>query len=381
MNRAKALAYFKENHALRLCEEALEEFHSLILKKRDEYTDKLLQGFTMITALMDNEMNNNQIPIVYINFSYLLTHILDGQYIWYITAQDENGYLDELERSVTIEMSEFFTPLEKLEENLKKESSKYMDTLTDADIEAIKLAFFKSLLPYLYTGAIKAFQKIEEIESYKILPKGDVFVIMLGEYMGEGQLIFAAANKNTPEEQIKELLYKEADDEDLKNQILTHGNYSGFQFESESIVCKNIAFSSLIKVRFEKMDVLFCNLMGTDFSNAFIQSTSINGCTLCNSDFSNASLTDTHIVGCNLGLGRIKDGTRTTPGIYPVSFQGASLTSVSFESSDLRGSDFRGASLNEVDFSDAILNGVYFDKSSIGELRLSEHQKRVICTV
>jgi len=377
MNRAEALEHFEEHIAGEACEIAAKEFHCGFLQKRELYINKLQEGFRQIVAyLKDNEDNTS---IGYIHFSFLRAHVLDGTYQWYVEAQDEKGVFDKKERSVTIDMAEFFEPLETLVEVLSKKLPDYAGKITQSDVENIKLREFGRYIGYFYIGGLKAFQKIRQQEVYRELHKASLFRITIGERKDKCIILHIAFPEPMEEEEALAKLCTAPEESGMSVEELTFRDFSGFHFQELRLVFKNTAFTSYQNVTMEEEEALFCNFIGCDFTGAVIKNSYLNACTFQDTTFEQAIITDTVLAANHFAVTEYETGKKIVAGVYPVSFRGAVLTNVNFTGSDLRNCDFTGVTFKNVDFTDTNVTGAVFDKNAVLQLNLTKEQLDSIC--
>lgn len=377
MNRAEALEHFEEHIAKEACEAAAKEFHQLFLENRELYVEKLQEGFHKIVQYL--KATEDETLIGYIHFSFLRAHVLDHTYQWYVEAQDDKGVFDKEERAVTIAMSEFFTPLEKLTAVLEKQLPNYGGKLTQSDVEGIKLREFNRYVGYFYIGGLKAFQKIHQKEEYQELKKAPLFRITLGERKDKCIILHIAFPEPMPEEEAVDKLCAEPVETAMSVDELTFRDFSGFTFKERRLVFKNTAYSSYQEMQMEEEEALFCNFIGCDFTGAVIKNSYLNACTFQDTDFEHAVIKDTVLAANHFAVTAYESDKKIAAGLYPVSFRGAVLTNVNFTGSDLRCCDFTGATLENIDFTDADVKGAVFDNGVIKQLVLTKEQLEDIC--
>lgn len=380
MNRAEAMVHFQENVANELCEAAKKEFHQLFIEKREVFAEKLKEGLKGIVNLLCERKEETEIS--YIHYSFLRAHVLDGTYEWFVEAQDEKGVFDPVERSITLSISEFFSPLQKLEEALKNQIHTYAGKITESDIEGIKLKEFNRYIGYFYIGGLKAFQNLKETDEYITLNKAPLFRITLGERKDKCLIVHLTLSAPMTEEEAQDKFYTKPDETDMQKQELTFQDYKGFHFFDRQIVFKNASYSSFQGTTLTQSEFMFCNFIGADFTGTTISNSYINVSTFQDACFRNAVIQDTVMAGNHFETAKYDEKKPIVAGLYPVSFQGALLKNVDFTGSDLSYCDFVGAKLYNINFSEAILEGAVFERDMASKLELTEEQRNsIILTV
>ncbi|NRT79253.1 hypothetical protein [Clostridium beijerinckii] len=133
--------------------------------------------------------------IKYIYISYLRTSIMQDLGIYRIDLYDDKWFLDKEECSVNIDLSFIYEPLFNYVKKLLKKRKEYGRTITEMDIEKIKL---KEGDKYHKIGT-KIFEElvndlIECIE-YKEMKKSEQISIFVGEYLDKASCIYKKSDE------------------------------------------------------------------------------------------------------------------------------------------------------------------------------------------
>ncbi len=374
MDRKEALADFKEKAATAV-ERAMIQFHKDFTKNREVYCEKLLEGFDRMAEKLKKEYKDTE--IAELQFSYLQAHVIDGTYQWAIEARDKDKILDKKEKILYIAMPELFDAFEQLEDALKSEAAKYIGNLYEGDIADIKIEAFEKCKGYFYLGGYHAFRAIRKRRTYKEFKKHRAFLILIGGYMDEVQMVHLQTNEDF--EAIKEEMYKKGDMDHLKEHNLLYRDYSGIVLKEESkrVDCKNLMFTCFEDCRIRYHLFTLTNLMGANFRNSRIDDTAFIGNTFQQADFTGAVLCNCDMHTSMFYGGEYVNG-QITPGIYPVSFRECVLDNVNFSYCDLRNCDFENADMRKAVFDSAKLKGARMNMKYRDKLNLSQEQKEEI---
>lgn len=133
--------------------------------------------------------------IKYIYISYLRTSLMQNSSICRIDLYDDKCFLDKEECFVNIELSFIYEPLFNHMEELQIKRKEYGRTITEVDIEKIKL---KEGNKYHNLG-IKILECIVndfvECDEYKEMKKSDEISIFAGEYCDEAVIIYETSKE------------------------------------------------------------------------------------------------------------------------------------------------------------------------------------------
>lgn len=381
MERKEALEQFQKTAAVQT-EQMWDEFQTECSAGRDKLIDKLAAEILLLLRQEQKKREaSGRFKAGFLTISYLQAGAADGTYTWYLELQDKSGVLDETERVLEVSMKEFFSFLERLEQSLKKEAKRYAGKIQEADCEAVKLREYKKLKTYFAFAGAKAYQKIRNREEVRQLPKETIFRVTIGEYKGTCQLIGLEDNQKGIQAELEEKIFSGMEEKAFEKPELTRRAFCGEKWEEKQVLYKNLMFSDFSRWQAYHVEFAFCNLTGVSFSNAAMQECSMMCCVLHDASFAQAVLTGVLFYQGQLSPDRTEADTEKLDivrGILPASFHGAVLKRVNFTGARLDGCDFRGAQFEEVDFSDASMQGAVFDRETAAKLDLSEEQRAAL---
>lgn len=374
MDRIEALQAFRRGKAKEICEKKHREIYRFFWDNKKSFEEKLRSGLAEIIEKTRSDQDDT--PIGFIEFSFLRVHILDGSYQWLVEAQDENGSFDMADRTISIDMSGFFGIWEELKEELKKEALCYVNILTEADCEQIVLEEFDKLQLYFLLMGIHAFTNIDQSEVFSKLNKARLFRIIMGERRGKVQLIYASNQSSlAPAEIINKLCSSEGEEDYISKEFVL-GDFNGFVVSDCRIAIRNLSFSNFNNAKIKGAEILVTQFIAANLDEIVIEDCQIDLCVFLNSSFCKAQIENTNFAGCSFG-GQAEDEL-IEPVLYPVLFDEANISNVSFAGCDLRYCDFSKANLEDVDFVESLLEGACFSKRIADTLDLTEEQRKGI---
>lgn len=384
MERTEALERF-ESYVSAQTEQMWKTFQAERESRREQLIEKLTANIRFFLREEEQKRETeHSIRMGYLTISYLQSGVVDGSYTWYLELQDKSGALDQTERVFEVSMKEFFIDLEELEQSLKKEAKRYVGKIQEADCEAVKLKEFRTLKTYLAFAGVKAYQKIRNSQEIKELSKETIFRVTLGEYKGSCQLIGLEDNQENIQKELEEKLFSDMEKKALNQSALTRRSFCRERWKEKQVLYRNLLFSDFHEWQAYHVEFAFCNLMGVNFSEASIQDCSMIGCVLHDASFECAVLNGVLFFKTQFSpmiLPKIAERKETEEemevkkGILPASFRGAVLKRVNFTGAILDGCDFRGANMEEVIFEEASMQGTLLNKEEIDKLDLSKEQK------
>lgn len=381
MERKEALEQFQK-YVSEQTNKMWEEFQAKGISGRERLAERLAENILLLLRQEEKKREQSETyKAGFLTISYLQSGVADGCYDWYLELQDKNGVLDETERVLEVSMKEFFFCFEKLEQSLKTEARRYVGKIQEADCEAVKLEEFRKLKTHLAFAAAKAYQKIRDSREIKELPKETIFWVTIGEYKGTCQLIGLEDSQEGIQEKLEEKLFSDMEEKALQKQELTRRRWIGEKWEEKQVVYKNLMFSDFKRCQTYHMEFVCCNLTGADFSNTVMQECSMMCCVLHDVSFEQAALTGVLFFEGQFApnlTGLSEEEKETVRGIFPASFRGAVLERVNFTGARLDGCDFCGAVLKEVVFEDASMQGAIFDRETADKLDLTDAQRTAI---
>lgn len=394
MERKEALEIFGIYVSAQV-EQMWKTFQAERKNRREKLVEKLEDS--ILNLLRQEEgVSGEKKPMGFLTISYLQSGVVDGSYTWYLELQDKNGVLDPIERSYEVSMRECFSDLEELEQILKKEARRYLGKIQEADCEAVKLEEFRKLKTYFIFAGVKAYQKVRNKKEMTDLWKEPIFRVTLGEYKGVCQLVGLEDRQEGILQELEKKLFSDMEKKAFSQPELTRRWYGKETWEEKQVVYRNLMFSDFCKWKSYHVEFAFCNLTGVNFSETSIQDSSFLCCILQDASFEGAVLNGVLFFKAQFSpliLPEIKEREQTEEteqinleqpeeverGILPTSFRGAVLKRVNFTGAVLNGCDFREAKMEEVIFEDAFLEGAIFDAEEIDKLALNEEQKKKVC--
>ncbi|MBR3771133.1 MAG: pentapeptide repeat-containing protein [Clostridium sp.] len=377
MNRDELLQELKSTVIGDKCQSAKQDLYALLRERKRAFGQKLVEQFEKLCELYGEQ---DLEEYAYVSISFLRTGILNGTYDWYMVLLDKDGSLDRHDRSIAFSMKEFFTPLDSLDESLKKLMEPYVFILNDCDVEKIKLEAFQFFVPCLYMMGCYAFRNIMENESYCRLPKAKLFRILFGEYNDKCQIVHMKNGLHEKNEGFMERLYSKTEENGFTSPEFQFIDLRNFEFIDECIAYKGFLYGNFSGARFVNQQILSCNFIGANFHKTLIKDSNFYFNVCHDADFSHSVLELTTIAYCHFEDGTIEE-EHVTPGLGAVNFDGAVIRNVEFANCFLSGCHFELATLENVNFNESVMNGCVFRKEDLDTIVLSEEQRKQIILV
>lgn len=179
-----------------------EEFES----KRELIKEKVLSKFKEGCEKALNLQNEGiKGEIKYIYFSYLRTSIMENKSTYRMDFFDDGWFMDKEECSINFNMDFIYKPLFKHMEELNEHKSEYGRTITEMDIEKIKLKEadrYNKIALRILDSFTDDFINCNE---YKEMKKSEEIHIFAGEYMDQVRVLYESAAENNKQSSGEEI--------------------------------------------------------------------------------------------------------------------------------------------------------------------------------
>lgn len=169
-----------------------EEFEGKRELIKEDILSKFKKGCLNASELQRKELKGE---IKYIYFSYLRTSIIDDKSTYRIDFFDDKWFMDKEECSVDFNMDFIYKPLFNHMKELNEKKSEYGRTITEMDIENIKLKEadrYNNIALKILDSLTDDFISCDE---YKEMNRSEEMLILAGEYMDEVRILYEESKK------------------------------------------------------------------------------------------------------------------------------------------------------------------------------------------
>lgn len=196
VDKEKVMAEFKTKYVEGHFEEEYPKIEEKINKDKEAVKEKIICKFKEVCSKAKNMQEENlKNEIKYIYISYLRTSLMESSGIYRIDLYDDKWFLDKEECSVNIDLSFIYEQLFIHETELQKRIKEYGRTITEMDVEKIKLKegdkYHKIGIRFLKSIV----NDLVECSEYKEIKKSDEISILAGEYIDESALIYETSKE------------------------------------------------------------------------------------------------------------------------------------------------------------------------------------------
>lgn len=196
IDKERVLDEFKLKYVENRFYEEISKIYEEFENKRDLIKEDILSKFKegCIKAL-ELQKKDLKGKIKYIYFSYLRTSIVEDKSTYRIDFFDDKWFMDKEECSVDFNMDFIYKPLFNHIEELKEKKSEYGRTITDMDIEKIKLKEadkYNNIALRILDGLTDDFISCDE---YKEMSRSEEIHIFAGEYMDKVRVLYEESKK------------------------------------------------------------------------------------------------------------------------------------------------------------------------------------------
>ena len=201
-NKEKILEEFKNKYVMNRFMNEISKINEIIEKKEKVIKDEILLNFNKVCENAKNLQNQNlkkEIKFIYISF--LRTSLLENKGIYRIELFDENWFLDKEECSINLDFTFIYEDLFKHIDELQEKKKEYGRTITEMDIEKIKLKEGDKYHELIIRIFENMKNELMECENFKEMIKNEEFMIFAGEYMDEVELLYESSNEEIKKEE------------------------------------------------------------------------------------------------------------------------------------------------------------------------------------
>ena len=201
-NKEKILEEFKNKYVMNRFMNEISKINEIIEKKEKVIKDEILLNFNKVCEKAKNLQNQNlkkEIKFIYISF--LRTSLLENKGIYRIELFDENWFLDNEECSINLDFTFIYEDLFKHIDELQENKKEYGRTITEMDIEKIKLKEGDKYHELIIRIFENMKNELMECENFKEMIKNEEFMIFAGEYMDEVELLYESSNEEIKKEE------------------------------------------------------------------------------------------------------------------------------------------------------------------------------------
>ena len=203
VDKEKILQEFKDKYVNNRFINEIPKINKKIEKNEKVIKNEILLNFNKVCENAKNLQNQNlkkEIKFIYISF--LRTSLLENKGIWRIDLFDENWFLDKEECFINLDCTFIYEDLFSFIEELQVKKKEYGRTITEMDIEKIKLQEgdkYHKLIIRIFGDIINEFI---ECENFKEMNKHEELMIFAGEYMDEVELLYESLSEEMKKEEV-----------------------------------------------------------------------------------------------------------------------------------------------------------------------------------
>ena len=191
VDKEKVLEEFKNKYVENRFTNEISKINEKLQKNEKIIKTEILLNFNKVcknAKKLQNENLKKKIKFIYISF--LRTSLLENKGIWRIDLFDENWFLDKEECYINLDFSFLYENIFSFIEELQEKKKEYGRTITEMDIEKIKLQEgdkYHKLVIKILEDTIK---DLIECENFKEMNRHEELMIFAGEYKDEVELLY-----------------------------------------------------------------------------------------------------------------------------------------------------------------------------------------------
>lgn len=343
----------------------------LEIKMKKEF----LNLFKKIKLAQEIEGENAKGKIKVITLAVSRTFAIFKDYRAIITAYDENFYFDKNPIEVTLDVSEYFSFYEELEEMLIPEVRKSMGLLNKSDIQMVMQAYFLGYVRYITNICKLVFRDVVKCEEFNLFNREDDFVVYSGEHKSNLEIVYIESYfKNEVQKKALEVVG------DRSTEFL-HEIFFGVDLSEKDLRNVKLNYSFLNRSNLSFSDFKLGSFVGTWFVDCDLKLTDFESALIHDANFENANLYGATFENAIGGLTKPQENCIYSPGMLGVNFEKANLEEAYFVNADLEGANFKDAKFYNNRFTNANLKNAIFSKVVVEKLELSEEQRKSIILV
>ncbi|BAU27213.1 pentapeptide repeat protein [Aneurinibacillus soli] len=363
MKKEEALQHFRENHVHPTFHATIVALEQYAQTHRDELVQDFLPSFQQLCrTIKQKQAAGEKGEIGYITYSMLRTEILEGRHRYLVEATDNRWFLDDHVCKAEYDASWAFRFLDEFERSLEQARKVYMDVITPADLETIKLQEALNYHQYVIRFIRYAMLQAITLPEYIEIEKAEEIEIRVGEYFDRSEIVYKEDTREKEASEIAEWLEEKEPHvysyEVFTQLDLSHGKYDGIDLRYANLMQSKLSHSALRT----------CILVGTNFESCQLEGVDMSYSVLYEASFRQSNLTGAILWDVQGAAGWLDDSIWTMPGFAGVTFAGANLT----------GTDFRGANLAGAIFTGAILSGTIFEGANLDQAVFSMKDREMI---
>lgn len=194
----------------------------------------------------------------YLHFHMLRTRLIKRDYRYGINLYGKDWFLKEEMRIAEFPVDFIFHYFDELWERVKKMSQRYVMQISEVDVQCIMMSLASEFNMYLVKLLRGIRNRLTTGDSYQNAPKGELFMILCGEYFDFCEFVHReVAHKD--EEELKSMLLAKRQQEtyhfrDFRNMDFSNECYEGYSFQyidfrgckMEHTVFKNCDFTGAL---------------------------------------------------------------------------------------------------------------------------------------
>ena len=191
VDKEKVLEEFKDKYVENRFKNEISKINEKLQKNEKIIKTEILLNFNKVCKNAKNLQNENlKKKIKFIYISFLRTSLLENKGIWRIDLFDENCFLDKEECSINLDFSFLYENLFNFIEELQEKKKEYGRTITEMDIEKIKLQEGDKYHKFVIKILEDTIKDLIECENFKEMNRHEELMIFAGEYKDEVELLY-----------------------------------------------------------------------------------------------------------------------------------------------------------------------------------------------
>jgi hypothetical protein len=333
MNRQAERKMYGSIDADQKSKELLSKLDAYISVYLDELVDKFVGCFEQYAEKIAYiQETGEKGAVAFINFSVLRTNILAKKHFLRIDAYGQDWYADRVECAGEYDVDEVYQWLDKFESALESAREKPGSQLTLADVQMRVFEESNHYLVYVSEIIRAGMKKAADTESYRKINRHEVFVVFVGDYQDQSQIVYKEDTTIKDAKVVKRRLQEK--------------EQSVYAYE----ICDNL------------------NLSEGDYQNISLMFSSFSGC-----DFSGSNFSKSKLVANNFRNAVFRDTNMEQIQAFDIDFCGAVLENISFQGARLDRLSFAGAKLINVSFEGVLaVAHMDFDQADLIGTRIPE---------
>jgi hypothetical protein len=263
----------------------------LFISSKDNWINDFIEHFITACSIIAKKQDELCIPAIsYLEYTLLLTNIINRHYVSEIIVYNDKSYLDLKQHIVyKYDISHLLVYFDDLWNKLLNERKLYVGKVRSNDVTKIMLESCFSFYSYLISIARYAIKHCIGIYPFIDILRNKVFMINVGNYMAKTEPVYIE-NKQKDNKRLETWF-----NEKKANEYI-FGDYSKLCFIAKNFSYTDFRYSSFNGSVLKKTHFSGSELIGVNFSQADLEDCIFDYCTIYEADFSNANMKNASLV-------------------------------------------------------------------------------------